>query len=199
MEQGKEQSMAEGPGPEFDLEELRKEIVDRLVFQPIGLLSAVLKALPNAAEEGRRVVEGPLQTAKFVSDMAAGVVKARYGAQLNEMEARFRGVRDAVEHTTYSVIKEARARVSDTIPGRQPGRQGKAGADRGEPGAEQGHEEAVAVGGIAGYERLTAAEVVARLDDLSDAALAEVEAFELAHRRRRTVLAKISKLREARA
>lgn len=193
--------MAESQGPEFDIDELRKEVIDRLVFQPIGLLSAVLKALPNAAEEGRRVVEGPLQTAKFVGDMAAGVVRARYGAQLNEMEERFRGVRDVVEHTTDSVIREARARVSETIPGKQQRRPGDPGSSARESDATDGtrsHAPA-SVGGIVGYDSLTAAEVVARLDDLSDAALAEVESFELAHRRRRTVLAKISKLREARA
>jgi len=191
--------MAENQGPEFDLDELRKEVLDRLVFQPIGLLSAVLKALPNAAEEGRRVVEGPMQTAKFVGDMAAGVVKARYGAQLGEMEARFRGVRDVVEHTTDSVIKEARARVSDTMPGRPRGDRNEERSSATKGTDPEAPSEPLSVGGIPGFDGLTAAEVMARLDDLSDAQLAEVESYELAHRRRRTVLAKISKLREVRS
>lgn len=48
---------------------------------------------------------------------------------------------------------------------------------------------------IPGYDQLAASQVVARLSGLSSAALDRVEAYERAHRGRRTVLAKIKQLR----
>ena len=48
---------------------------------------------------------------------------------------------------------------------------------------------------IPGYDQLAASQVVARLSGLSPAALDRVEAYERAHRGRRTVLAKIRQLR----
>ncbi len=47
---------------------------------------------------------------------------------------------------------------------------------------------------ILGYDQLAASQVVARLEDLEPADLAAVERYESAHRRRRTVLAKIAQL-----
>jgi hypothetical protein len=50
---------------------------------------------------------------------------------------------------------------------------------------------------IRGYDQLAASQVVARLDGLSRSDLDTVEAYELAHRARRTVLAKIAQLRRS--
>lgn len=47
---------------------------------------------------------------------------------------------------------------------------------------------------IAGYEDLAASHIVARLERLSPAELAEIRTFEVAHRGRRTVVGKIDQL-----
>ncbi|MGC9155421.1 MAG: hypothetical protein ACP5HZ_07215 [Ferrimicrobium sp.] len=183
--------MATQETPSFDFDDLKQEVVNRLFYQPIGLLAAVVKTLPNAAEEGRRVVQGPLQTAKFVGDMAAGVMKARYGTQINDLEERVSDVRRTVEGAADLVFKTAQSRVGGF------GGEGNSQADptAAEPTVHeaQGSE---TVGGIVGYEAMTAAEVIGHLQGLTLDQLGEVEAFELEHRRRRTVLGRVSKLRE---
>ncbi|WP_298209507.1 hypothetical protein [Ferrimicrobium sp.] len=184
--------MASRENPSFDFDDLKQEVVDRLIYQPIGLLAAVVKTLPNAAEEGRRVVQGPLQTAKFVGDMAAGVMKARYGSQINDLEERVSDVRRTVEGAADLVFRTAQSRV------------GGFGTSAPQPEPESPEtnvheaEGSETVGGIVGYESMTAAEVISKLEGLTLVQLGEVEAFELEHRRRRTVLGRVSKLREDR-
>ncbi|WP_276981817.1 hypothetical protein [Ferrimicrobium acidiphilum] len=185
--------MATQETPSFDFDDLKQEVVNRLIFQPIGLLAAVVRTLPNAAEEGRRVVEGPLQTAKFVGDMAAGVMKAKYGAQISDLEGKVSDVRRTVEGAADLVIKTVQSRVGGFGAESQPRTTDDGGAGEATVHEAEGSE---TVGGIVGYESMTAAEVISHLDGLTLSELGEVEAFELEHRRRRTVLGRVSKLRE---
>ena len=59
----------------------------------------------------------------------------------------------------------------------------------------QGSSAAEALLVIPGYDQLAASQVVARLGGLSPAELDRVEAYELEHRQRRTILGKISQIR----
>ncbi|WP_298335322.1 hypothetical protein [Ferrimicrobium sp.] len=188
--------MATQETPSFDFDDLKQEVVNRLFYQPIGLLAAVVKTLPNAAEEGRRVVQGPLQTAKFVGDMAAGVMKARYGTQINDLEERVSDVRRTVEGAADLVFKTAQSRVSGFGgDGNVQAEPTDAKPTDAEPTVHEAQGSEI-VGGIVGYESMTAAEVIGHLQGLTLDQLGEVEAFELEHRRRRTVLGRVSKLRE---
>jgi hypothetical protein len=189
--------MATQETPSFDFDDLKEEVVNRLIFQPIGLLAAVVRTLPNAAEEGRRVVQGPLQTAKFVGDMAAGVMKAKYGAQISDLEGKVSDVRRTVEGAADLVIKTAQSRVGGFGAESQPHTTTTDHDGAGEATVHEA-EGSETVGGIVGYESMTAAEVISHLDGLTLMELGEVEAFELEHRRRRTVLGRVSKLREDR-
>ncbi len=179
--------------------DLGKELLDRLVYQPIGLAAAILKALPNATEEGRKFVAGPVQTVQFVSQLAAGVVKARYGSQIAGVEDTLSGVRRNMEEKT-SEIKRTLGSTFQTIDATvqtifpRPSAPEQAARDTA-PGSTPGK---TPVGGVESYDTLTAVQIIALLDKRSLAELSEIELFELAHRRRRTVLAAISKIREER-
>jgi|GEM_PF-3312232 hypothetical protein len=195
------------------------QVLDRLVFGPIGVAAAVARVLPRAAEEGRKVVQGPLQTAQFVSQMAAGVVRARYGEQLrgveeriNEVNERLSSLRQVVEQVGGAVVRnvaqagprpweEFQAPKAPTGTRAPHGASPTAGSSTG-PSASSAATEtggnADVVGGIEGYSTLSAAEVIERLAALDAAQLAQVELHELEHRRRRTILARIAKLREER-
>ncbi len=168
---------------------LRDEVLSRVVYQPIGLLVAVVKALPNAAEEGKRAVAGPAQTAQFVTQMASGVVKARYGDTLRNLEDKVDEARKGVEDAFEDMRRTAERRLSDVF-----GAKSETIVD-----ADVVSETDTKVGGLADFEKLTAAEVIALLGDLSDENLRSVEEFELSHRKRRTVLAQISRVREWRS
>lgn len=193
--------------------QLFDEVLDRFVFGPVGVAAAVARVLPSAADEGRKVLQGPIQTAQFVSQMAAGVVRARYGEQLRGVEERIGDVservsalRSMVEQVGGGIVRT----VQQTVP--RPGAGPREQASHEEPASASTHEagpsatasasageHSDSVGGIEAYATLSAAEVIERLGSLSSEQLAEVELFELDHRRRRTVLARIAKLREERS
>jgi hypothetical protein len=175
------------------------QVLDRFVFAPIGVAAAVARTLPRAAEEGRRVLEGPMQTAQFVSQMAAGVMRARYGDQIRgveerigEVSGRLSSVRHVVEQVGGGLLRNvAQAAPRGPWAGAATGEAAEAAA----PGAARREG---SVGGIEAYADLSAAEVIERLEGLSNAQLAEVELYELEHRRRRTILARIAKIRDER-
>jgi len=168
---------------------IRDEVLNKVVYQPIGLLSAVLKALPNAAEEGKRAVAGPVQTAQFVGQMASGVVKARYGESIRNLEDKVDDARKGVEDVLEEMRRTAERRMGDVF-----GARSETVVD-----ADVVAETPAGVGGVANYEKLTAAEVIDLLASLSDENLRAVEEFEMTHRKRRTVLAQISRVRERRS
>ena len=193
--------MAPDSGKQFDL---GKELLDRLVYQPIGIAAALLKALPNATEEGRKFISGPVQTAQFVGQLAAGVVKARYGSELAGVEDVLSGVRRNVEEKTSdikrtvgSTIQTIDATVQSIFP--RPGAPTEAEPESAAPPEPPKPGGKALVGGVESYDSLTAAQIIDLLDERSLADLSEIELFELAHRRRRTVLAAISRIREERS
>jgi hypothetical protein len=190
-------------------EDLRNEIINRFIYQPVGILTAVVKALPNATEEGKKALTGPVQTAQFVGQMAAGVVKARYGKQISDVEQRVDSIKRGVDQIRNEAFKSFEERISVIFPwSSAPAStktESKPSAEHAEAPTETASDNAGpadvdngVVGGIEGYSQLTSAQILEKLDDLDLDDLAEVENFELSHRRRRTVLARISKIREER-
>ncbi len=188
--------------------QLVDEVLDRFVYTPVGLAAAVARAIPHAAEEGRRVLRGPVQTAQFVSQMAVGVVRSRYGEQLRGVEERLSDVserlsalRDVAQQVGAGVARSVfeatgRAKVHDESA--QSASASARDATTASSAHDDGGSDGGVVGGIEAYATLSAAEVIERLDSLSDDDLHAVELFELEHRRRRTVLARIAKIREER-
>ena len=171
-------------------------LVDLTVYAPIGLLSLAREHLPELAATGRGRVQQRLTLARLLGEMAV-----RQGRK--EIERRVRttppppAVPGEPRPATVSLpADDAVAPVVDLDAQRQdraastgPTMDGRDGAAEREA---DDHRDRLP---IDGYESLAASQVVARLGSLGMVELDVIEAFERAHRNRRTVLGRIAQVR----
>ena len=182
---------------EFDFE----SVIEKLVYFPVGLAAAIAKAAPEAAKTGKNLVEGQLKTAEFLGRMSVDYAKKRYQdpetviKDVGQMVAKSVGgpfgglIGHLIDSTMSSQKSEGHddAHEAEVVQTQSSGDNGIGKSDN-----ESGN-----VGGIANYETLTANQVIVELAKCTPSQLADVESFELDHRRRRTVLAKLSQYRDA--
>jgi hypothetical protein len=167
--------MAEGKDP-------LHQLVDLVVFAPIGLLTLAQKELPQLIATGRARINDQVTVARFVGKMAVRKGKKELDRRLGESE----------KIVQRDVISSPLDRVEPMAPLAQP--------------AETLPEaiiEAVAQSPllddadslpIEGYDSLAASQVVLRLDSLTPDELAAIRSYESANRNRRTILGKIAQL-----
>lgn len=145
------------------------QALDLLVYAPLGLALAVRDELPRFVERGRTQVEARVTMAQVVGRFAVG-----YGQR---EVARRLGVRSTPGRPAPSA--SAASGRSGTAPRVEAG---------------NGVRPSAAHLAIPGYDALAASQVVQRLPGLSPGELEAVRAYETATRRRKTVLARISRL-----
>lgn len=170
-------------------------LVDLAVYAPIGLLSLAREHLPELAATGRGRVQQRLTLARLLGELAV-----RQGRK--EIERRVRTtspvpVPSEPPPATVSLpADDAVAPVVDLDAQRHDRVASTASTadardDAAEPEADD-HRDRLP---IDGYESLAASQVVARLGSLGMVELDVIEAFERAHRNRRTVLGRIAQVR----
>lgn len=154
-----------------------ERVLDLTVYAPVGLLLTVRDRFPAQVRQGRQAMENRVQLARFIGRLAV-----RQGQLAIERRA------DAVVEarpvamapiTAVVAVPEPAVPTAATPPATPP------------PPATT---VTAADLPIDGYENLAAIHVVARLGSLTPGELELVLAFELAHRARRTILAKIAQL-----
>lgn len=153
---------------------------DLFIYAPIGFLVEAPRLIPELVESGRQRLRG-----------AGGV--GRLAVQIGQQRLAVRGGRagapDAVPPATDAAPPDVDAAPSDVDAPVPEEITIEIVRDDVEPSPR---EEPLP---IPGYDQLAASQVVARLAGLGPADLERVEAYEQDHRRRRTILAKISQLR----
>lgn len=186
-------------------------LVELAVYAPIGVAAVVRERLPDYVDEGRARVEQRLILARFIGKMVVTQGRREIERRLEAQTADGpTGARRRIEPREraaepYATEFAARApgpdRGAPDVPDGPPEHAAgpTVGVDVGaprDPARSAGEPVPIAAElPIAEYESLAAAQVVARLTDLDDEALAQVQAFERAHRNRRTVLNRIDQLR----
>ena len=161
-----------------------EQLLDLLVYAPLGLLLEARDLVPKLAEKGRQRMGGQVTVARMIGEMAV-----RQGQR--RAETVIRRMRDQQPGT-------AGARRPDAEGGRPTNGHGPADAG---PGATApsagGASNAPDAAGLAipGYDTLSASQVVPRLEGLSPEELEAVRAYEVATRGRKTVLTRIDQLR----
>lgn len=184
-------------GSSFEVE----EVLEKLVYFPIGLAAAVAKAAPEAAKTGKNLVEGQIKTAEFLGRMTVDYAKKRYQSpdtvvkDLGQMVAKSVGgpLGGLIEHLIESAVG-----TKDSVADRDAQEAEVVDESAGEKIKDTEESTPLdSVGGLENYESLTATQVIERLSSCTPTQLAEIESFELEHRRRRTVLAKLSQYRDA--
>ena len=148
-------------------------LMDQFVFAPIGALAAMKGDLEGSAERGRQRVELQLRNARFIGEMAV-----QHGSK--EIVRRFKdltGPGRSTEPERASDTNEDTA-TSEPTTTEEPAAVAPAPIDH----------------LIAGYDDLSASQVVRLLESFSPAELDELVAYESATRGRRTILNKAAQL-----
>jgi hypothetical protein len=158
-------------------------LVDLLVYAPVGLALTVKDDLSAIVERGRRSVAPQVQVARFMGRLAVSQAT--------------RAANDLVEDAIGRMMSPAPGANGSASPAGAPEPERATHNGRSAPvGTPSPDETGLA---IPGYDSLSAAHVVQRLDGLTDPELDDVRRYEQAHRARRTVLFKIDQLQAGRA
>lgn len=181
-----------------------RRILDLFVYAPIGLVAVATAELPQLIASGRSKVDNQLTVAKFIGKMAVTQGRIEVKRRLDEAERARQAASEPSSSPAASTdsiggadssatVVVADAIIDDLATASLPEAIIElvaespllTVADAGEP----------AVLPIGGYDSLAASQVVGRLGTLTDAELDAIEAYETAHRARRTILGKINQLR----
>lgn len=160
-----------------------EQLLDILVYAPLGLLMEARDLVPKLAEKGRQRMGGQVTVARMIGEMAV-----RQGQRRAE-----------------KVLQRLREQQAGPGAGERPG-----GGDRPANGHRPAPAASAAstptstaspmssdAGSLAipGYDTLSASQVLPRLEGLSPAELDAVASYEEATRARKTVLSRIDQLR----
>ncbi|MGI8983052.1 MAG: hypothetical protein ACR2HM_00720 [Acidimicrobiales bacterium] len=156
-----------------------EQLLDLLVYAPLGLVLEALDLVPKLAEKGRQRMGGQVTAARMIGELAVRQGQRRADTALKRLREHPRegaGGPDAGPRTPTN--------------GRRPAAPER-GAGAATPAPEAGEL------AIPGYDTLSASQVVPRLEGLTPAELDAVGAYEQATRGRKTVLTRIDQLRGA--
>ena len=174
-----------------------RQLIDLLVYAPIGLLTVAQRELPQLIATGKTRLDNQFTVAKFIGKMA--VTQGR-----NELQRRLadaaRSREPAVE--VIDVVEVlVPAESTDLAPSEDDLDAALSAGSLPAAIIELVAESPLLAGPstdelpIEGYDSLAASQVVGRLGSLTDGELALIEAYETSHRSRRTILGKINQLR----
>jgi hypothetical protein len=153
-----------------------ERVLDLVWYAPVGAVLTLRDHLPKHAAQRRQAIHNRVQLSHFIGRLA--VDQGRQ--ELARRTAQRRDQRAQSEEPAAAGADPA-APVAASVPDTTHERSGT-------------HLDASTLP-IDGYESLAAIHIVDRLGGLDDAELDAIEEFELAHRARRTVLAKIDQVR----
>lgn len=159
-----------------------EQVLDVVLYAPIGVALEVQRRIPEFVRDGRRQAEQRVVLARFIGKMAVHV-----GRQ--ELNKRIAAMRQPPPAPSTVVDTTA---TDESTPAPEPALDAVA-----TPEATAAQASLVSVDDlpIAGYDSLSASQVVGRLAALTSDELDAVESYETAHRSRRTILAKVAQLR----
>lgn len=164
-------------------------MADLLVYAPVGLALVARELLPELAERGRAYLDGQVNMARVVGQVAVAQGQNEAGKVVNQL-------RDQVGTALEQLLRgwagdtgdgdETEAAPADAPVATTPAEQTAAPVARSGPGA--------AALGIPEYDSLAASQVLPRLQGLTPGELEAVREYEAAHRGRRTILGRIAQL-----
>ena len=168
-------------------QEPAEQLLDLLVYAPLGLLLEARELVPKLADKGRQRMGGQVTVARMIGEMAV-----RQGTRRAEkVVQRLRDERAGASTPAAS--------TNGTGAGRRPAAAPRAAAPTAVPDAgplpDPGPPPEAGNLAIPGYDTLSASQVVPRLEGLSVEELEAIRTYEEATRARKTVLTRIDQLR----
>lgn len=162
-----------------------EQLLDLLVYAPLGLLLEARDLVPKLAAKGRQRMGGQVTVARMIGEMAVRQGQRRAESVLKRL--REEPSEAGAGHPDGDAAQETngqRSAVAEPVGPTPPA---------GEPAPAP---DAAALA-IPGYGTLSASQVVPRLEGLTRSELDAVRAYEAATRGRKTVLTRIDQLRGA--
>ncbi|HUP69857.1 MAG TPA: hypothetical protein VM142_08575 [Acidimicrobiales bacterium] len=153
------------------------QLLDLLVYAPVGIAMAVRDELPRLVEKGRSQADSQVALARMLGQMAAGKGQQEIARMLNEIWSRVSGGAGAPGESP----PPTEPAVAPTRPGSRPSPR---------PSTTPSASDLA----IPGYDALSAPQVVQRLSGLSPEELEAVGTYEAATRHRQTILGRIAQL-----
>lgn len=172
--------------------------VDIGVFAPIGVITSLREDLPRYVRQGRQAIENRIVLARWIGQMAVQHGRRQIELELAASNGAAHHEDEQVEHDEPLPVTSHSDPEPETESAVEPAVEPAA-----EPVVEPVSEDLTAdldadleadALPIEGYESLAALHVVQRLAGLSAGELEAVRRFELSHRGRRTILAKVAQL-----
>ncbi len=147
-------------------EKYKPGIIESIIYVQVGAIKLVKEAIEHAEEVGEALVASKLSVAKSVGKFTIDFG----GREIEALANKLFGSTNEPEF--YDEVDEAEEEI------------------------EENDGESIDVNSLAipGYDSLAASQVIQRLNDLSEEQLKLVEDYELSHRQRRTILAKLTQL-----
>lgn len=168
-----------------------EQLIELLVYAPIGLLYEYETVLPQLIKRGKSQVK----LARLVGQFAVKQGSKQVNRQSSQVAESALGLlANALTDLGSSVGLAPTAKASSESPNG-----GDSSAETSPEPRQVDHDVTTVAQQdvplpIAGYDDLTARDIVGLLDDLTDAQLGRVRAYESANRNRKTVLSKIDRL-----
>ncbi len=170
------------------------DLVDLLVYAPVGLLYEYEDVLPQLVKRGKSQVQLARVIGKMALSRGGGAAPANLVA-----ETLARMLAERITEIGASIGLAPPADDPDDQPGDDAGEAAPT-APESESGSGSGRGSAPDPAGddrplpIAAYDTLTAREIIGLLDELDGGQLARIRAHEEANRARKTVLGKLDRL-----
>ncbi len=169
-----------------------QQLLDVMVYAPIGLLTLAQKELPQLIATGRARLDNQVTLARFVGKMA--VAKGRRSVERRLAAAERSREHDVISSPLTPDTDAEDMTIDDVAGATLPEVILTAVADELEhPHVEQPTPDSTELP-IEGYDSLAASQVVLRLGSLTGVELDSVRRYESENRNRRTILGKISQL-----
>ncbi len=161
-----------------------EQLLDLLVYAPLGLLMEARDLVPKLADKGRRHMGGQVTVARMIGEMAVRQGQRRAEKVLQRLREQQNGSRASTPGTS-------------SRPANGHGPPSAAAPDRAtsSPATSTGGAPTAAALAIPGYDTLSASQVLPRLEGLSAEELEAIRTYEEATRARKTVLSRIDQLR----
>jgi hypothetical protein len=153
-----------------------RRTLDLFVFAPFGVVLTVAEDLPGLISKGRERLEQEISNARVVGEFVVGQGQREMTKLVGNLLSRDRGEQPARSEATEA--------TGDT-----PGQSNPPASPPAPPKPAPNPADAVLVEhALAGYDTLSASQVVRRLESLGPEELRAVHRHEASHRNRRTIL-----------
>jgi len=173
-----------GPDAGVSDENALRRAIDFFVFAPVGLALTALEDLPGLITKGRQRVEQEISNARIVGKFVVDQGQREVGQRLGDLMGR-----GEASPSPDAPPSAAAAGEAPTVATEAPDTPVATPKPAPDPADADAVERA-----LAGYDTLSASQVVRRLESLGPDELRAVGRHEASHRNRRTILNRTSQL-----